>query len=163
VEPGPCAVTCLGIAEPAASRMFAARSDVAVAAACFGIAEPVALCIFAELSDSVAETGTSVAADSQMPESVASSGTLARPDTSAGFGSGTAGLGSSSGFALMRIGAGAKIDIAASANSGCAEPESTHSDILVPRCVPLRGSRNDLHKARHCCRFALLLSGKNSC
>jgi hypothetical protein len=149
--------------------MFAERSDIVVrtgssAAARFELAEPVASWISAESSDTVVETGTAVAADSRMarhaalPESVGSSDTLAKPETSAVPGSGTAGPGSSSGFDLTRIGTVAKIDIAASANSDCAEPEATNSDILDPGCVLQGGSRNGLHKTLQC-RFARLLPG----
>ena len=120
----------------------------------------------AESIDTVAATGTAVAADSRMarhatlPASVAASDTLAKPETSAVPGSGTAGPASSPGFDRMRIGIAAKIDIAASVNSDCAEPEATHSDTLDPGCVLHSGSRNDLRKALQC-RFVLLQSGKN--
>jgi len=111
------------------------------AVTCFGIAEPASFCRSAESIGTVAATGTAVAADSRMtrrallPALVATSDRLAKPETPAVPGSGTAGPGSSPGFDLMRIGTVAKIDIAASVNSDFAEPEATHSDILDPGCV----------------------------
>jgi hypothetical protein len=121
------------------------------AVTCFGIAVPVELWISAESIDTVAATGTAVAADSRMirhailPAPVAASDRFANLETSAVPGTGTAGSPSSPGFDRMRIGIAAKIDLAASVNSDCAEPVATHSDTLDPSCVLHSGSRNDLH------------------
>ena len=143
MKSGPSAVTCFGIAEPASSWRSAASIDT------------------------VASTGTAVAADSRMtrhailPAPVAACDRFAKPETPAVPGSGTGGPASSPGFDRMRIGIAAKIDIAASVNSDCAEPAEMHSEILDPSCVRHSGSRNYLHQTLQC-RFVLLQSDKNS-
>jgi len=77
-----------------------------------------------------------------LPALVATSDRLAKPETPAVPGSGTAGPASSPDFDRTRLGIAAKIDIAASVNTDCAEPAATHSETLDPSFVLLQSDKN---------------------